>query len=198
MTDFGNGGIISCSDMILKTVDMTAFDKANEISSVWRSVLLKIKSYEDDENNERHMPIGERLAGNTRVVDFKKGVLLVEVDHSGWIQYLKMYQKFIITGIKRALPTLEIKSFAFRMAGTQVGLNDDYDEQYNKARQQMAKELDKQDEQLKQFYAQNSQNNNTQKNNESQVTPAPEKSPSENLPPELRAKFADMLKNMKE
>ncbi len=170
--------------MIMKTVDMTAFDKANEVSSVWRSVLLKIKSYEDNEENERHMPIGERLAGNTRVVDLKKGVLLIETDHSGWIQYLKMYQKFIINGLKRALPNLEIKSFAFRMFGTQVHLNDDYDEQLSQARQKLSNQLDKQDAELAKFYE--STDKKAAENNK--------KSPAENLPPELRAKFAEMLK----
>ena len=179
-----NNDIISCSDMIMKTVDMTAFDKANEVSSVWRSVLLKIKSYEDNEENERHMPIGERLAGNTRVVDLKKGVLLIETDHSGWIQYLKMYQKFIINGLKRALPNLEIKSFAFRMSGTQVRLSDGYDEQLSQARQKLSKELDKQDAELAKFY----------EAKDSKKEDKAGKSPAENLPPELRAKFEEMLK----
>ena len=184
MTD----NIISCADMILKTVDMTAFDKANEVSSVWRSVLLKIKSYEDNEENERHMPIGERLAGNTRVVDYKKGVLLIETDHSGWIQYLNIYQKFIINGLKRAIPNLEVKSFAYRMAGTQISLNNDYDEQYNQARQKMSHQLDEQDKKINEFYAQNPQ----------KTSSSTEASPSNNLPPELRAKFDEMLKNMKD
>ena len=181
-----NNDIISCSDMIMKTVDMTAFDKANEVSSVWRSVLLKIKSYEDNEENERHMPIGERLAGNTRVVDLKKGVLLIETDHSGWIQYLKMYQKFIINGLKRTLPNLEIKSFAFRMSGTQVHLNDDYDEQLSQARQKLSNQLDKQDAELAKFY----------ESTDKKASETTQKSPAENLPPELRAKFAEMLKRV--
>lgn len=192
-----NNDIISCSDMIMKTVDMTAFDKANEVSSVWRSVLLKIKSYEDNEENERHMPIGERLAGNTRVVDFKKGVLLIETDHSGWIQYLKMYQKFIINGLKRALPNLEIKSFAFRMSGTQVRLNDDYEEQLSRARQKLSKELDKQDAELAKFYESNKKTDapkSAASDSTNSSNSSPKKSPAENLPPELRAKFAEMLK----
>ena len=70
----------------------------DEISSVWNKVLAKIgykESVSDSENNF----IGKRLASNSHVVDLKNGVLLVEANHSGWIQYLRMYQNFILNWI---------------------------------------------------------------------------------------------------
>ena len=74
------------------------------------------------------------------------------------------------------------------MAGTQISLNDDYDEQYNQARQKMSHQLDEQDKKINEFYAQNPQ----------KTSSSTESSPSNNLPPELRAKFDEMLKNMKD
>ena len=67
----------------------------SKVINVWRNVVSKIRTSHDDEDDEKRIPIGERLASNTRVINLKNGVLLVETDHSGWIQYLKVYQKFI-------------------------------------------------------------------------------------------------------
>ena len=70
------------------------------------------------------------------------------------------------------------------MSGSQIRLNDDYDEQLSQARQKLSKELDKQDAELEKFY----------EANDSKKEADGGKSPAENLPPELRAKFAEMLK----
>ena len=63
------------------------------ISNTWKKVVSKIgkKDEEDDES----LTIGEKLALNSHVVDLKNGILLVETTHSGWIQYLRMNQKFM-------------------------------------------------------------------------------------------------------
>lgn len=175
-------GIISCADIILKAVDMTSFSKADKISSVWRNILLKIHNYEDEEDNEKRMPIGERLAGNTRVVDYKKGVLLIETDHPGWIQYLKFHQKFILNGLKREIPDLDVKNLAFRIKGSDFKLNDNYDSQVIEAKKKFSEKLDNQDKELEKIY----EKQNIEK----------EKSPSSNLPPELLEKFESIKRSM--
>ena len=59
------------------------------LPSVWRRVVSKIKSpsetVEKDEYSDKRIPLGERLASNTRVLDLNKGVLIIESDHPGWI-----------------------------------------------------------------------------------------------------------------
>ena len=79
--------IITASDMMNIVPGFSTSPEKN-MMNVWKSVVSKIKSPRDDDN-EKRMPIGERLAGNTRVIDLKNGILLIETDHSGWIQYLK-------------------------------------------------------------------------------------------------------------
>ena len=69
------------------------------------------------------------------------------------------------------------------MSGTQVRLSDNYEEQLAHARQKLSKELDKNDAELAKFY----------ESKDSKKEDNTEKSPAENLPPELRAKFAEML-----
>jgi len=126
------------------------------------------------------MPLGERLAGNTRVVDLKNGVLLVESDHPGWIQYLRMYQKFILTGLKMNLPNLKITNLAFRVAGEKVSLSDTYEQQLAKSRREMEKKIEEQEKQLKKYEKKSENKENV----------------SSELPPELLAKFDSIRQSM--
>lgn len=171
--------IFSAADMMLKAANISSF-AGNELPSVWKQVVSKIHSYKDEgEDNERRMPIGERLAGNTRVIDLKNGVLLVETDHPGWMQYLKFYQKFILKGIKMALPNLKINSLAFRVAGTSVSLSETYEEHLQKLKKEENAKLEKQEKEL-QKYDKKSENSSS----------------GTTLPPEILAKFDSIRESM--
>ena len=179
-----NDGLIKCSDMIMKAVNNTAFSN-NEVYSAWKDTVSKIKTAADYEDNEKKMPIGERLAGNTRVVDLKKGILLVETDHPGWIQYLKIYKNFILTGLKRKLHGMEINSLAFKLAGTEAKLFDenDYKKQVNYYQQQSYKKMKEDENKINQVLYSGKNEKNDEKTDY-----------SSNLPPELLEKF-ESIKN---
>ena len=91
MSDFN---IVNAADIISAVTDFSKRDD-NEIGSVWNKVLSKI-GYKEGVTDSENNFIGKRLAANSKVVDLKNGVLLVETNHSGWIQYLRMYQNFIL------------------------------------------------------------------------------------------------------
>ena len=127
-----------------------------QLPSVWRNVVMRIKS--NAENSEREdlidkrIPLGERLASNTRVLDLKNGVLIIESDHPGWIQYLKFYQSFIIKGLKMEKPELKINSLAFRLKGKEEKEIDVYEQALKKARSEMEERYKKNEEELKKFF----------------------------------------------
>ena len=172
-----NERIISAADMMLQAANIN-IDSANEICSVWKKVVSGVHSFKHDaEDSDQRMPLGERLAGNTRVIDLKNGVFLVETDHPGWIQYLKMYQKFILTGLKMNLPDLKITSLAFRVTGEKVSLSESYEQQLAKSRQDFEKKLENQEKELAKF----------DKKSEA---------PKSELPPELLAKFDSIRQSM--
>lgn len=179
-----NENIISAADMMLKAANINV-SSANEICSVWRKVVSGVHSYKHEaENSEKRMPIGERLAGNTRVIDLKNGVLLVETDHPGWIQYLKTYQKFILNGLKMNLPDLTISSLAFRVTGEKVSLSESYEKQLAESRSKLQEKLEKQEKELEKY------NQKNQKKSEEGSAEAGE------LPPELLAKFDSIRQSM--
>lgn len=172
-----NNQIISAADMMLQAANIGT-SQANEICSVWKKVVSGVHSYKhESEDSDKRMPLGERLAGNTRVIDLKNGVLLVESDHPGWIQYLRMYQKFILKGLQMNLPELKITNLAFRVAGEKVNLSEAYDQQVRKSRNEMAKKIEEEERQLKKYEKK------------------PENKGSE-LPPELLAKFDSIRQSM--
>ena len=172
-----NNQIITAADMMLQAANV-GVSEANEICSAWKKVVSGVHSSKhESENSEKRIPIGERLAGNTRVIDLKNGVLLVETDHPGWIQYLKMYQKFILTGLKMNLPNLKITSLAFRVTGQKVTLSDTYEQQLAKSRREMENQLENQEKELSKF------------DKKSQA-------PKSELPPELLAKFDSIRQSM--
>ena len=55
-------------------------ESERSLPSIWKKVVSKVNKY------------GDRLCGNTRVVDYKNGVLLIETDHPGWNQIMNIYQ----------------------------------------------------------------------------------------------------------
>ena len=189
-----NNEIVSANQLMSKYLNID-FQRADRITSTWKKVVSRVHSNKyESEDSERRIPIGERLAGNTRVVDLKNGVLLVEADHSGWIQYLRFYQNYILKGLKMELPDLKITSLAYRLAGSDAKLSDSYDNQVKKSKEELEEKIDRQELELKKFY----ESKNDKKNKaENQV----ESEKKGGLPADLLAKFEniknDMLTNSK-
>jgi hypothetical protein len=64
---------------------------------------------------------GLREAGHSRVAEVDKGVLIVEVDHPGWIQLLQLKQSSILATAQERFPELKLRSIAFRLAKDSPG-----------------------------------------------------------------------------
>ena len=108
--------ILSAADMIMNVfgnIERKDLENSNKILKVWRTVIESI-------NNQN----AKKLSAHSRIIDLKNEILLVEVDHPGWIQLLQIYQKYILTGIHRNIPDLKISSLAFRLRGTENKLVD--------------------------------------------------------------------------
>lgn len=151
---------------VLKNLGDYLDPEAKKISSSWKTVVTKVKPYKTD---DCEIPFGERLAQNTHVVEIKKGILLIEVTHSGWIQYLRMYQKFILKGLSMECPELKIRNLAFRTRGSDVNLFDGYDEQLQTAKTQRLQEIEQNEKELQDFNRENDQN--LQNNSSQEINP---------------------------
>lgn len=112
MTD---NDILHASQMItqvFKHISPQDMENGNRLLNSWRQTVESISRN------------GAKLAAHSHVVDLKNGILLVEADHSGWIQLLQLHQNYILTGLRRKNPALTIASLAFRLAGSNAQLAD--------------------------------------------------------------------------
>ena len=62
--------------------------------------------------------MGTDIAAHSRVVDVKQGVVIVEVDHPGWLQVLQMKKAKILTEMKKRYPALGIENMRIFVADT--------------------------------------------------------------------------------
>ncbi|MDR3335825.1 MAG: DUF721 domain-containing protein [Treponema sp.] len=59
---------------------------------------------------------GENIAAHSRIVELNKSILEIEADHPGWIQILQTKQKYLLNGVCRKYPELEIHGISFRLS----------------------------------------------------------------------------------
>lgn len=104
-------------DAAFSNIERKKAEESDNILKFWRAVVESIKS-----NGRNGANLGKNLASHSRVIDLKNGILLVEADHPAWIQTLKIYQKYIITGLNRKISDVKISSLAFRLKGTDYQL----------------------------------------------------------------------------
>ena len=115
-----NKEVNSVSDIITRifdNIDVNQMDSAVQISSVWKDILCSIQNRSSDNYGIKNN-LGRKLADHTKIIDLKNDILIVETDHSGWIQTLQLYNTYILRGLKKNFPKLSIKSIAYRLKGT--------------------------------------------------------------------------------
>jgi hypothetical protein len=59
---------------------------------------------------------GDDIAAHSRIFNLQKGALIVEVDHPGWAQLLRMKQADILQRLSAAYPDLGIRMIHIRLA----------------------------------------------------------------------------------
>lgn len=105
-----NDEFIKASEMVtkvFKNIENSQLQNSNNIINSWQKTIQSIK------------PDGYKLANHSKVIDLKNGIVLVETDHSGWIQILKIHEKYIIKGLKNLNKSLTINSLAFCLKDSQ-------------------------------------------------------------------------------
>ncbi len=100
---------------IFDNISAEKMNNAINVTNGWKSVVNTI-------NTNKNKSMGDYLVAHSRVIDLKNNVLLVEADHPGYVQTLKMYNKYIIKGLNNKYPELNIKSLSFRLKGSDIEL----------------------------------------------------------------------------
>lgn len=60
---------------------------------------------------------GEALASHARLVDVRNDILIVEVDHPGWLQMLHLRQDALLEAARKAVPLVSVEGIRVRVGG---------------------------------------------------------------------------------
>lgn len=140
-------------DAAFANIERKKVEESNSILKFWRETVESIRS--NARNGEN---LGKNLASHSRVIDLKNGILLVEADHPAWIQTLKIYQKYIITGLNRKISDVKITSLAFRLRGQNFELKtQEIEENTKKLNDNLQKKLNEEQKIYENLNAQHSE-----------------------------------------
>lgn len=126
--NFGRTEAIDAAEMISRFVEALSpecaerLGEGNKILRSWRAILESIRTRPRDGEPPEQM--GRNLASHSRVIDFKNGILLVEADHSAWLQMLQLHRRYILGCLQRRFPELRVSTLAFRVRGSRASLSD--------------------------------------------------------------------------
>ena len=85
--------------------------------SSWANIVKEVwpQSGQDNADNPGFEDI-PAAAVHSRIRELERGILLVEVDHPGWIQILQTKQSGLLSAVQRRCPELNIRGIAFRLS----------------------------------------------------------------------------------
>ena len=63
---------------------------------------------------------GDRYYTHAKPVDIKNGILIIEVEHSGWISLIQFKAESIVKRMESKYPELKVKGVAFRLSNQVV------------------------------------------------------------------------------
>ena len=93
--------IVSFSQIISNAFDSIKIENAKNSVNIydeWKKILSRIKTNSSNPNE------GLNMAGHSRVIDLKNGILLIEADHPGWISLIQFHKKYILNGFRMKFP----------------------------------------------------------------------------------------------
>ncbi|MBP3415765.1 MAG: hypothetical protein J6K76_00170 [Spirochaetaceae bacterium] len=112
---------------LISDADKKKMEESSSFISIWRSILYSIKSVVNPNS-------GSNMFFHSRVIDIKDTTLVLEVDHSGFIQLFETHKKYILRGLEMKVPQLNIKNISYKL-----DKKNDYNTQRNLTREEMAK-----------------------------------------------------------
>ena len=61
--------------------------------------------------------VGDSMAAHTRLVDVRNGMLIVEVDHPGWLQMFRLRQDALLEAARKVAPAAGLEGIRVRVGG---------------------------------------------------------------------------------
>jgi predicted nucleic acid-binding Zn ribbon protein len=59
--------------------------------------------------------VGDSMAAHARLVDVRNGILIVEVDHPGWLQMFRLRQNALLEAARSVVPAVSLEGIRVRV-----------------------------------------------------------------------------------
>lgn len=178
---------------VFRYVDKDAERETNVLFSAWEKTLLAMDFYNKKSRNMMHaseeeddftLKNGQRILDHSEIVDLKNGILIVETDHPGWSELIKLNQNFIIRGLNYNAKDLKITNIATRLKGMKGRVSD---REKNEIKNKAVGKLKESNSNAEKVYQQYTKENKTRK----------EELKTTELPEELKDIFSKMMMSVK-
>lgn len=110
---------------LLSDVNRSRMNESSSILEKWKSIVTSIRSVVNPD-------CGKSMYFHSRIIDIKDDVMILQVDHPGFIQLFENHKKYILRGIQMKIPQLKIRNITYRL-----DRKDDYNTQRDLTRQEM-------------------------------------------------------------
>ena len=116
---------------LLSDVNRSRMNDSSNILEKWKSIITSIRSVVNPD-------CGKTMYFHSRIIDIKDDVIILQVDHPGFIQLFENHKKYILRGIQMKIPQLKIRNITYRL-----DKKDNYNTQRDLTRQEMEHAIDK-------------------------------------------------------
>ena len=93
--------------------------KASEILNTFFTEFCSDKTQSQFLQEWEHI-VGEKIAAHSKIIDIENNILIIEVDHPGWSQQVKLKKRQILSAVAKAYPELQLQNILIRVASTGV------------------------------------------------------------------------------
>jgi hypothetical protein len=107
---------------LFQNIPSEQIQNASTTLSVWKKILFSMDEKKELRDGQKSYA-GQNLYDHSKIIDLKNGILLIEVDHPGWIQLFQVAQNYILKGFKKSAPELKISVLSFRLKGQQAEIS---------------------------------------------------------------------------
>lgn len=108
--DYSSANILS---RLFSSISVDKLKESSDVMTAWKQTLFSIKGPSVDAG--KTVNYGSQLFDHSRIVDLKNETLIVETDHPGRIQMFQMYKRYILNGLKKAIPDIPVSNIVFKL-----------------------------------------------------------------------------------
>lgn len=97
---------------IYKVFNSNKMEQTNNVYKIWEEILLSVKSFVTPN-------YGKNMLDHSKIIDIKDETMIIEVDHTGWMQLFETHKTYLLNGLQKKIPEIKIKNITYKLKKTE-------------------------------------------------------------------------------